>query len=117
MPPLRSMIDCRPSSSSLQTNAHSFSAGMVLVICSVMTARVAWRPMSPPGSGSRVLFRIGPIEVAVHASWLIIFFALVLVARSEIAPQIVPRDSAWILPLSIGIALLFYAFVLAHELS
>jgi len=73
--------------------------------------------MPPPGSGSRVLFRIGPIEVAVHASWLIIFFALVLVARSEIAPQIVPRDSTWILPLSIGIALLFYAFVLAHELS
>jgi Zn-dependent protease len=73
--------------------------------------------MPPTGSGSRVLFRIGPIEVAVHASWLIIFFALVLVARSEIAPQIVSRESAWILPLSIGIALLFYAFVLAHELS
>ncbi|MEX2554402.1 MAG: site-2 protease family protein [Actinomycetota bacterium] len=73
--------------------------------------------MPPPGSGSRVLFRIGPIEVAVHASWLIIFAVLVLVARSKIAPQIVPRDSAWILPLSIAIALLFYAFVLAHELS
>jgi Zn-dependent protease len=73
--------------------------------------------MPPPGSGSRVLFRIGPIEVAVHASWLIIFVALVLVVRAEIAPHIVPRGSAWIAPLSIGVALLFYAFVLAHELS
>lgn len=73
--------------------------------------------MPPRAPGSRVLFRIGPIEVAVHASWLIIFAALVLVARAEIAPEIVPRGSAWIVPLSIGIALLFYAFVLAHELS
>lgn len=73
--------------------------------------------MSPGPPRSRVLFRVGPIEVAVHASWLIIFFALVLIARAEIAPEIVDRDSVWIVPLSIGIALLFYAFVLIHELS
>lgn len=73
--------------------------------------------MPPAPSFGRVLFRIGRIEVAVHPSWLIIFAALVLVARAEIAPRIVPPDSGWIAPLSIGIALLFYVFVLVHELS
>lgn len=72
----------------------------------------------PPGAPrSRVLFRIGGIEVAVHASWLIIFAALVLVSRAEIAPRVVSPESPWISPISIGIALLFYAFVLLHELS
>lgn len=73
--------------------------------------------MPPPKRFGRVLFRIAGIEIAVHPSWLIIFFALVLIARSEIAPRVVPDDSVWIAPLSIAIALLFYVFVLVHELS
>jgi Zn-dependent protease len=73
--------------------------------------------MAPPQRFGRVLFRVAGIEIAVHSSWLIIFFVLVLVARGEIAPRVVPPDSAWIAPLSIAIALLFYLFVLLHELS
>ena len=73
--------------------------------------------MPPPQRFGRVLFRVFGIEVAVHSSWLIIFAILVLIARSEIAPRVVPADSGWIAPLSIAIALLFYAFVLIHELS
>lgn len=70
-----------------------------------------------PRSPSRALFRIGGVEIAVHPSWLIIFAVLVLVARAEIAPRIVPADDILIAPLSVGIALLFYAFVLVHELA
>ena len=73
--------------------------------------------MPPPQRFGRVLFRVFGIEVAVHSSWLIIFVILVLIARSEIAPSVVPADSGWMAPLSIAIALLFYAFVLIHELS
>jgi Zn-dependent protease len=73
--------------------------------------------MPPAPSRGRVLFRVGPIEIAVHASWLFTFALLVLVARAELAPAIVPEDSAWIAPVAIGIALLFYGFVLVHELS
>lgn len=73
--------------------------------------------MPPPQRFGRVLFRVFGIEVAVHSSWLIIFVILVLIARSEIAPSVVPSDSGWTAPLSIAIALLFYVFVLIHELS
>ncbi|HJR19825.1 MAG TPA: site-2 protease family protein [Actinomycetota bacterium] len=73
--------------------------------------------MAPPQRFGRVLFRVAGIEVAVHSSWLIIFAILVLIARAEIAPRIVAEESGWIAPLSIAIALLFYTFVLLHELS
>ena len=73
--------------------------------------------MPPSKRFGRTLFRIAGIEIAVHSSWLVIFGVLVLVARSEIAPRVVSEDSWWITPLSLGIALLFYAFVLVHELS
>ncbi|MGH2783874.1 MAG: site-2 protease family protein [Actinomycetota bacterium] len=73
--------------------------------------------MPPAPSRGRVLFKVGPIEVAVHASWLFTFALLVLIARAELAPAIVSEDSALIAPVAIGIALLFYAFVLVHELS
>ncbi len=73
--------------------------------------------MPPVPARGRALFRVGPIEVAVHASWLITFVALVFIARSELVPDIVPERSGWTMPLSVGIALLFYGFVLAHELS
>lgn len=73
--------------------------------------------MPPTPARGRVLFRVGPIEIAVHASWLITFALLVYVARAELVEELVPRDSGWEMPLAIGIALLFYGFVLAHELS
>lgn len=53
----------------------------------------------------------------MHASWLITFFALVLIARAELVEDIVTADSGWTIPLSLGIALIFYVFVLAHEMS
>ncbi|MGH2728759.1 MAG: site-2 protease family protein [Actinomycetota bacterium] len=73
--------------------------------------------MPPTPSRGRVLVHVGPIEVAVHASWLITFVALAFIARAELVEGLVSRDSAWTVPLSVGIALLFYGFVLAHELS
>jgi Zn-dependent protease len=64
-----------------------------------------------------VLFRVGPIEVAVHPSWFVIFGILLLFARAELVPSIVGDNSGWAALLSIAIALLFYSFILAHELS
>lgn len=64
-----------------------------------------------------VLFKVGPIEIAVHPSWLVIFALIVLVARSQLVPRLLPVRSGWELPLAVAIALLFYSFILIHELS
>ncbi|MFY9587503.1 MAG: peptidase M50, partial [Actinomycetota bacterium] len=69
-----------------------------------------------PGRGI-VLFRLGPIEIAVHPSWFIIFVILALIVRTELVPDVVGDNSGWTPLLSIAIALLFYVFILAHELS
>lgn len=70
----------------------------------------------PVGRGF-VLFRLGPIEVAVHPSWFLIFAVLVLIVRAELVPDVVGDDGGWAPLLSVAIALLFYLFILAHELS
>ncbi len=69
-----------------------------------------------PGRGF-VLFRLGPIEIAVHPSWFVIVGILTLVVRAELVPDVVGDNSGWAPLLSIAIALLFYLFILAHELS
>lgn len=71
----------------------------------------------PPVGRGFVLFRVGAIEVAVHPSWFLIFGLLVLIVRAELVPDIVGTNSGWTPLLSIAIALLFYVFILAHELS
>ncbi|MCI0432412.1 MAG: M50 family metallopeptidase, partial [Gemmatimonadetes bacterium] len=71
----------------------------------------------PPGGRGFVLFRLGPIEVAVHPSWFLIVGILVLIVRAELVPDVVGDNSGWTPLLSIAIALLFYLFILAHELS
>jgi len=69
-----------------------------------------------PGRGI-VLFRVGPIEIAIHPSWLIMFAVIALIADSEFVPGLVGRNSGWGPVLAIAIALLFYTFILLHELS
>jgi Zn-dependent protease len=69
-----------------------------------------------PGRGF-VLFRLGPIEIAIHPSWFFIFGVLLLIVRSEFVPALVGDESRLAIPLTIAIALLFYVFVLLHELS
>ena len=64
-----------------------------------------------------MLFRLGPIEIAVHPSWFFIFVVLVLIVRAELVPHLVEDGSGWAPLLSIAIALLFYTFILLHELS
>jgi Zn-dependent protease len=73
-------------------------------------------PRAVAGRGI-VLFRVGPIEIAIHPSWLITFAAVAFLAHSELVPDLVRRDSAAAPVLAIGIAILFYAFILLHELS
>jgi Zn-dependent protease len=75
-------------------------------------------PMPPrPPSRGIVLFRVGPIEIAVHPSWLIMFAVIAWIANTEIVPGIVRSDSGLGPLLAIAIALLFYSFILLHELS
>lgn len=64
-----------------------------------------------------MLFRLGPIEIAVHPSWFFIFVVLVLIVRAELVRDLVDEGSGWAPLLSIAIALLFYTFILLHELS
>jgi Zn-dependent protease len=73
----------------------------------------------PPRVPSRgiVLFRLGPIEVAIHPSWLIMFAIIAWIANDEIVPGLVRSDSGLAPLLAIAIALLFYSFILLHELS
>jgi Zn-dependent protease len=74
----------------------------------------------PPGRPllrSIPLFKVGPIQIAVHPSWLFTFAALVIIARSEIVGSFVRRGSALEIPAAVGVALLFYVFILIHELS
>src|SRR5262245_48796184 len=113
-----------PASSLSHTSAHSLSAGNVFVICSGIAVMVPVRrgyhvvPM-PPRVPSRgiVLFRLGPIEVAVHPSWLIMFAVIAWVMNAEVVPGVVHSDSGLGPLLAIGIALMFYSFILLHELS
>src|ERR1044071_5183458 len=72
------------------------------------------RPM--PG-GTRVLFRLGPFEIAIHPSWFLMLGVIALIANGEIVPELVGEHSGWAPILSIAIALLFYSFVVLHELS
>ena len=74
-------------------------------------------PVRPSPRGGIVLFRLGPIEIAVHPSWFVMFAVVAFVVHLEITPDVVSQDSGLAPLVSIGIALLFYSFVLAHELS
>jgi Zn-dependent protease/CBS domain-containing protein len=68
-------------------------------------------------SGGTRIARIAGIEIAVHASWLIVFF-LVTYSLALSLPRQFPFWSSsiyWIV--AAGISLLFFASVLAHELS
>lgn len=73
--------------------------------------------MRSPRSRAFTLFRLGPIEIAIHPSWFITFGIVAVVAHSEMAPGLVDADGGLAPLVSIGIALLFYAFILMHELS
>ena len=64
-----------------------------------------------------MLFRIGPFEICVHPSWFLMLGVIALIADTEIVPGIVGEHSRWAPVLSIGIALLFYSFVVVHEMS
>ena len=74
-------------------------------------------PMRSPSGRGIVLFRVGPIEIAIHPSWLVTFAAVALIAHFSITPNVVAKDGGFAPPVSIGIALLFYSFILLHELS
>jgi Zn-dependent protease len=74
-------------------------------------------PVRPSPRGGIVLFRIGPIEIAVHPSWFVMFAAVAILAHVEITPDVVARDGGLAPLVSIAIALLFYSFILTHELS
>src|SRR3989442_15995994 len=69
-----------------------------------------------PGRGI-TLFRVGPIEIAIHPSWFIMFAVIALIANTELVPSIAGDNNGLAPLLAIGIALLFYAFILLHELS
>jgi Zn-dependent protease len=73
----------------------------------------------PPRVPSRgiTLFRLGPIEIAIHPSWFVMFAVIAWIFSTDIVPGIVPQDSGLAPILSIGLALLFYSFILMHELS
>jgi Zn-dependent protease len=74
-------------------------------------------PMRTPSGRGIVLFRVGPIEIAIHPSWLVTFAAVALIAHFEITPHVVAKEGGLAPLVSIGIALLFYSFILTHELS
>jgi Zn-dependent protease len=69
------------------------------------------------GGYGLVLFRLGPIEIAIHPSWLITFALIAYVAHTELTPGLVSEESSIAPLVSIAIALLFYFFILLHELS
>jgi len=73
--------------------------------------------MRTPSGRGFVLFRIGPIEIAVHPSWLLTFAAISLIVHLTITPNVVAKDSGLAPLVSIGISILFYSFVVLHELS
>jgi len=73
-------------------------------------------PPRLPGRGF-TLFRIGPIEIAIHPSWFLMFAVIALIANAELVPGLARNSNALAAILSIGIALMFYSFVLLHELS
>ena len=73
--------------------------------------------MPTPSRRGFVLFRVGPIEIAIHPSWLVTFAAVALVAHISITPHVVAKDGGFAPLVSIGVALLFYSFILMHELS
>jgi len=64
-----------------------------------------------------VLFRLGPFEIAIHPSWFLMLGVIAFVVNAEIVPALVGPGSGWAPILSIAIALLFYSFVVLHELS
>ena len=74
-------------------------------------------PIPTPSGRGIVLFRVGPIEIAIHPSWLVTFTAVALIAHFAITPHVVAKDGGFAPLVSIGIALLFYSFILMHELS
>jgi Zn-dependent protease len=74
-------------------------------------------PVRPSPRGGIVLFRLGAIEIAVHPSWFVMFAVLSIIVHLQITPDVVARDGGLAPLVSIGIALLFYSFILAHELS
>jgi Zn-dependent protease len=74
-------------------------------------------PMRVPTGRGIVLFKVGPIEIAVHPSWLVTFGVVALIAHVEITPHVVARNGGLAPIVSMGIALLFYTFILLHELS
>ena len=64
-----------------------------------------------------MLFRIGPFEIYIHPSWFLMFGVIAIIVNEEVVPGIVGEHSGWAPILSIGIALLFYSFVVLHEMS
>jgi len=69
------------------------------------------------GSGWKV-GRVAGIDLAIHPSWLVIAFLLTFSLADAFFPRIIPgwtTGQYWLL--AAGTALLFFASVLAHELS
>jgi Zn-dependent protease/CBS domain-containing protein len=69
------------------------------------------------GSGWRI-GRLAGIDIAIHPSWLVIAFLLTFSLADSFFPRLIPGWSVsqyWLL--AAGAALLFFASVLAHELS
>src|SRR5438093_7714061 len=72
---------------------------------------------SPRPSRAIVPFRVAGIEIAIHPSWLITFVVLTLISREALVREITDPNGAWGSLLSIALALLFYVFILVHELA
>lgn len=74
----------------------------------------------PPPTVRRnfVVARIAGIEIALHGSWIVIALLLTLGFRYGVASEIAPDAGGFVLLImAVGLTLIFYACVLAHELS
>lgn len=77
-------------------------------------------PGLPPPTIRRnfVVGRIAGIEIALHGSWIAIALLLTVGFRFGVAPEIAPEGNGFVLMLmAVGMTLIFYSCVLAHELS
>ena len=68
-------------------------------------------------SGGLKIARIAGIEIAVHASWLVVFFLVTYSLALSLPRQFPSWSSSIYWLVAAGISLLFFASVLAHELS
>jgi Zn-dependent protease len=65
-----------------------------------------------------IVGRVAGVEIALHGSWLVIAALLTLGFRFGVAPEIAPAAGGFVLLLlAVALTLVFYTFVLAHEMS